>query len=88
MGRNLEEIYIQSGGHSGGHSGDPLVRWESDGIARWHELVLLGAMLQTLKDFWRQTGKRMKAEPISQRSDIAVGKLKGISFLRVLNAQS
>jgi hypothetical protein len=84
MGRNLEEIYIQSGGHSG----DPLVRWESDGIARWHELVLLGAMLQTLKDFWRQTGKRMKAEPISQRSDIAVGKLKGISFLRVLNAQS
>ena len=40
MGRNLEEIYIQSGGHSGGHSGDHLVRWESDGIARWPELVL------------------------------------------------
>ena len=36
MGRNLEEIYIQSGGHSGDH----LVRWESEGIARWPELVL------------------------------------------------
>lgn len=74
MGRNLEERYIQSGGHSG----DPVVRWESDGTARWHELVLLGAMLGTLKGFWQQAGKRMKVEPISQNSDIAVGKLKGI----------